>query len=338
MTFRVGLSDDLFDTRGEPSFGRGPLSILDEAAPLLTWERLPPGLKIITPELTRSFDALYLNVPSVAESSFAGAHPPRTRIIARHGVGYDSIDVPALTRLGIVLTNTPLAVKRPVATAALTFMLALAQKLLVKDRLTREGRWAERNDHMGLGLTGRTLGLVGAGSIGREIARIVQPFEMRILAFDPYADASALAAERIQLASLEAVLSEADFVVVACLLTPETRHLIGERELQAMRPTAYLINVARGPIVDEPALIAALRTGAIAGAGLDVFEEEPVAPDNPLLLMPNTIVSPHALCWTDENFGAIARAAMTSIVDMLSGRRPAHVVNPEAYEAAARPG
>lgn len=333
MTFRVGLSDDLFDTRGEPSFGRAPFCILDEAAPLLAWERLPAGLETVTPELTDGFDALYLNVPKVAESSF-GAGPPRTRIIARHGVGYDTIDVAALNRRGIILTNTPLAVRRPVATAALTFMLALAQKLLVKDRLTREGRWAERNDHMGIGLTGRTLGLVGAGSIGREIARVAQPFEMRILATDPYADPHVLAAEGIELAGLHEVLSAADFVVIACLLTPETRHLIGERELREMKPTAYLINVARGPILDEAALVAALRTGTIAGAGLDVFEDEPVAPDNPLLSLPNTIVSPHALCWTDENFGAIARAAMTSIVDALSGRRPVHVVNPECYGAS----
>lgn len=331
MTFRVGLSDDLFDSRGEPSFGREPLTIFQEASGLLSWERLPAGLGTVTPEMTASFDALYVNVPRLDESSFSD-DAPRTRIVARHGVGYDSVDVGALTRRGIALTNTPLAVRRPVATAALTLMLALAQKLLIKDRLTREGRWAQRNDHIGMGLTGRTLGLVGAGSIGREIARVAAPFEMRVLAADPYADHAALAAQGLYLADLARVLSESDFVVIACLLTSETRHLIGSAEFARMKPSAYLINVARGPIVDQRALTDALQRGLIAGAGLDVFEDEPVAPDDPLLAMPNTILSPHALCWTDENFGAIARTAMTSIVDMLSGRRPLHVVAPAALE------
>ena len=178
----------------------------------------------MTPDLTGRYDALYLNTPRVTARSLAAE--PRTRIVARHGVGYDAVDVGALTAAGIILTNTPVAVRRPVATMALTFMLALAQRLLEKDRLTRDGRWNERSDFMGIGLTGRTLGLVGAGGIGRELVRLVQPFGMRVIAADPHVDGSVLGAAGIEPVSLEAVFSEADFVVVACLLTEETRHLV----------------------------------------------------------------------------------------------------------------
>ena len=286
--------------------------------------------------MTARYDALYINTPKVTADVVRGPGI-RTRIVARHGVGFDSVDTEVLNSHGVVLTNTPLAIRRPVAAMALTFMLALGQRLFLKDRLTREGRWNERNDHIGMGLSGRTLGLVGVGGIGQELARVVAPFEMRVIgagreqsrrqaAVAPVQDGHIL---RVDLAT---VLRESDFVVLACPLNESTFHLIGAAELALMKPTAYLINVARGAVVDEPALIAALTTGRIAGAGLDVFETEPVDPANPLLRLDNVIVSPHSLCWTDETFMGIARAAMTSVVDMLSRRRPVHVVNEAVLE------
>ncbi len=326
MTLRVGISCDLLDSAGRFSFGPGPIQVLDARRDLLHWEMLPPG--DVTPVLTGAFDALYINTPLVAASALDGS--ARVKVIARHGVGTDSVAASALTEHGVLLTNTPLAVRRPVATMALTFMLALAQRLMEKDRLTREGRWHERQDYMGMGLTGRVLGLVGAGSIGRELAVLAAPFDMRVIAADPFAGDDVLVAAGIERVGLGALMDEADFVVVACQLTEATRRLIDGAMLGRMKHTAYLINVARGPIVDEAALIERLRTGAIAGAALDVFEQEPVDPANPLLAMRNVIVTPHALCWTDENFDAIARTAMTSIVDTLDRRLPAHVVNPEA--------
>jgi D-3-phosphoglycerate dehydrogenase len=330
MTLRVGISSDLLNSAGQFSFGQQHIAVLDDARHVLSWEMLPDGVKEVTPELSATFDALYINTPAVSARSIAGGG--RLKVVARHGVGYDAVDVAALTRAGILLTNTPLAVRRPVATMALTFMLALAQRLLEKDRLTREGRWHERNDFMGTGLTGRTLGLVGAGGIAREITALVTPFAMRVLAADPYVPDDVMTAAGLEPVSLAAVMEHSDFVVVACLLTEETRHLIDADMIGRMKPSAYLINVARGPIVDEAALIAALEYRRLAGAGLDVFEQEPVDPGNPLLGMPNVVVTPHALCWTDENFGAIARTAMTSIVDALSQRRPQHIVNPEALD------
>jgi D-3-phosphoglycerate dehydrogenase len=203
------------------------------------------------------------------------------RIIARHGVGYDSVDVGAMTRAGILVTNTPNAVRRPVATMAVTFILALAQKLLIKDRLTRAGRWHERTDHMGQGLTGKVLGVIGVGSIGLETLRMIAPFQMTLLAADPYAEQGKLDAVGASLVSLEELLARSDFVLITCLLNAETRYLINAARLAQMKRSAYLINVARGPIVEEAALIAALREGTIAGAGLDVFENEPVDPGNP---------------------------------------------------------
>ncbi|SVD51476.1 uncharacterized protein METZ01_LOCUS404330, partial [marine metagenome] len=217
----------------------------------------------------------------------------------------------------------------PVASAALAFLLALAHRLPLKDRLTRDGRWSEKAEHMGIGLRGRTLGLVGFGSIGGEISRLLSPHEMRIVAADPFARAETARDLGVELVSLDDLLASADFVIVCCSLAPETRHLIGNDQLRRMKDSAYLINVARGPIVDQPALTAALREGVIAGAALDVFEQEPVAPDEPLLSFDNVIVAPHALSWTDESFRMMGESAFRGILEVSRGRVPDYVVNPD---------
>jgi D-3-phosphoglycerate dehydrogenase len=214
-----------------------------------------------------------------------------------------------------------------VATIALTFVLALAGKLLRKDRLTRTGRWNERMDHMGMGLTGRTLGVVGAGRIGKELLRMARAFDLKLFAADPYVNEIELGYLGARKVGLDTLLSEADFVVVCCLLNDETRHLIAAREFARMKPTAYFVNVARGPIVDEVALTEALRGHRIAGAALDVFEQEPIAPDNALLAMDEVILTPHSLCWTDECFHNMAATGLKSIVDALAGRVPEFVVD-----------
>ena len=249
--FTVGLTRDLLTSSGDPSFGREALRILD-AEPNITWEIMPESVNELTPAMLSRYDGILVNAPRVSRASF-GNGAVRTRILARHGVGYDSVDVPACTEHGVVLTNQPDGVRRPVAVAALTFIMALSQHLFTKDRLTRAGRWNERTDYMGMGLIGRTLGIVGAGSIGREIMRLAKPFGLRLLAADPYANAEAVAAEGAELTDLATVMRESDFVVVVCLLTPETHHLIGAEQFALMKPTAYFINVARGPIMDEVA-------------------------------------------------------------------------------------
>ena len=327
--FLVGLTRDLLDASGAPTFGREALHVLD-SDPAVRWEFFPESVTEIAPAQLARYDAVYVNTPLVTRATFAeGAG--RTRIIARHGVGYDSVDVAACTDHGVPLTIQPDGVRRPVAVAALTFVMALSQKLFVKDRLTRGGRWAEKTSHMGMGLVGRTLGLVGAGNIGREIMRLARPFGLNVLAADPNVDEAAVAAEGGRLVDLETVLRESDFVVVVCLLTPQTHHLIGAAQLSLMKPSAYLINVARGPIVDEVALTETLRQHRIAGAGLDVFDREPVDPANPLLAMEHVIVTPHALCWTDECFRGIAESGLSSLIAALHGRRPRNVVNPAVF-------
>ena len=326
--FRVGVSSDILNSQGEPAFGREPLQALD-AAPGLEWDWLPKGIREITAEHAAAYDALYVNSPRVPAAAVARADL-RLKLVSRHGVGYDSVDVASMSRAGVLVANTPNAVPRPVATIALTFILALAHRLFAKDKLTREARWPERLDHMGLGLTGRTLGVVGAGRIGKELLRMARVFDLKLLAADPYAEELELAyigARKVPLAQL---MAESDFVAVTCLLNEETRHLIDAAALAQMQPHAYLVNVARGPIVDEAALYEALAARRIAGAGLDVFEEEPTPASNPILKLDNVILAPHSLCWTDELFDNIARTAIGAIVDTHAGRRPRFVVNADA--------
>jgi phosphoglycerate dehydrogenase-like enzyme len=269
-------------------------------------------------------------MPRVTAATLDGCR--RLRLIARFGVGYDSIDVPACTRNNVLLTITPDGVKRPVAVSAMALLLALSHKLLIKDRLTREGRWNDKLNHMGVGLTGRTLGLIGLGNIGREVFRLVAPLEMKHVAFDPYTSVDVAQGLGAELLSLDDLLRQADFVVVTCALTPETHHLLNAERLALLKSSSFLINVARGPIIDQAALTKVLLERRIAGAGLDVFEKEPIDADDPLLALDNVIVSPHGICWTDEIFRGNGRSACRSILDVAAGRVPAYVVNRDVID------
>lgn len=329
--FRVGVTRDFLLPDGTLGFGDIGLSLLDEAEGV-EWEFLAEKTAELRPDQVADFDGLLCLGPRVTQATLAGhAGAGRLRVIARFGVGYDSIDVPACTEAGVLLTITPDGVRRPVAAAALTFILALAHRLPEKDRLTREGRWAEKLRFMGMGLTGRTLGIIGFGNTGRDLCGLARALDMRVLTADPYQEPGAAARLGACLVDLDTLMSDADFVSVCCALTESTRGLVDARALGRMKPTAYLVNVARGPIVNQRALTEALASGRIAGAGLDVFEEEPVSPDDPLLKLENVILAPHALCWTDECFGGNGRSAIRSLLDVAAGRRPEHVVNPEAF-------
>lgn len=311
---------------GRVTFGDIGLSILDRC-PGLTWGFLAENTPELGPEQVRDYDALLVLGPRVTATTLEGSD--RLAIVARFGVGYDSVDVEACTRNGVLLTITPEGVRRPVAVAAMTLILALAHKLLIKDRLTREARWSEKLNHMGMGLTGRTLGVIGLGNIGRELCALARPFGMRLVGFDPYLAPDAAAASGATLMPLEALLADADFVCVCCALTGETCHLLNAERIALMKPSAYVVNVARGPIIDQAALTEALAAGAIQGAGLDVFEIEPVDPADPILKLDNVILAPHALCWTDECFRGNGVSACQSICEVAAGRVPAPVVNRE---------
>jgi D-3-phosphoglycerate dehydrogenase len=322
--FRIGVTRDFLKPDGSIGFGDIGLSLLDGDR-RVQWEFLPENEPILRPQTIAPYDGLLVLGPKVTNASLEGAD--RLAVVARFGVGYDNVDVDACTRHGVMLTITPDGVRRPVAVAVMTFLLALSHKLLIKDRLTRAGRWAEKLDHMGMGVTGRTLGIVGLGNIGREVLHLAKPFDLRSMAFDPHIPAYSARGLNVELTSLEDLLKRSDYVAICCALTPETRHLINEPRLRLMKPTSYLINVARGPVVDQQVLTRALSERWIQGAGLDVFEDEPIDPADPLLALDNVILAPHAICWTDECFLNNGRSACQSLLDVAGGRVPKNVVN-----------
>jgi phosphoglycerate dehydrogenase-like enzyme len=253
----------------------------------------------------------------------------RLKLIARFGVGYDTVDVPACTENGVILAITPDGVRRPVAMSALTFVLMLAQKVMTKDRLTRDGRWHERMNHFGTGLSGRVLGSLGVGNIGAELFRLAAAFGMKHIACDPYVTQESVAPLGVRLVDMETLFRESDFLCVNCPLNDETRKLVGSCQFALMKPTAYFVNTARGPIVDEKALYEALKANRIAGAAIDVFEQEPVSPDNPLLKLDNIIVTPHHICLTDECIDTVAASVFGACRDLAKARVPRYVVNQE---------
>jgi D-3-phosphoglycerate dehydrogenase len=317
------LTRDFLNADGSIGFGDIGLDLLDQA-PNIRWEFLPESAPILQPSIVSDYDGLLLLAPKVTSMTMAGA--PRLSVIARFGVGYDNVDVNACSEAGVMLTITPDGVRRPVAVSAITFLLALSHKLLIKDRLTREGRWSEKLNYMGQGVRGRTLGVIGVGNIGREIFQLAAPLEMRHVGYDPFLKTPVPGVEMV---SLEALLQDADYIIVCCALTAETHHLLNADRLRLLKASAYVINVARGPIIDQGALTTALIKGQIAGAGLDVFDVEPISPNDPLLKLDNVILAPHAICWTDECFFGIGRSACQSLIDVSEGRTPSNVVNRE---------
>lgn len=253
---------------------------------------------------------------------------PGLKVVGRHGIGLDNIDVPAATERGIHVVNTPLAPVEAVAEYVAMGMVAVSRKAAQADRAARNGDWAFRNRHHGPQLLGKTLGIVGFGRIGRRIAEICGPgFGMHVLYTDavaaPAEEEARLKARRVALPEL---IENADFLSLNVPLTDGTHHLIGEAELQRMKPTAYLVNCARGPVVDEAALIRALQQGAIAGAVIDVYEQEPVAPANPLLKLDNVLLSPHCSGHTTESAENLSMVA-ADIIRVLKGQKPEFPAN-----------
>jgi phosphoglycerate dehydrogenase-like enzyme len=307
------------------------LGLLD-AEPACEYAFFEENHSPVSPNQIADCDAVLSLTPAWNSETFAdGAE--RLLIVARFGVGFDMCDVAALTENDVLVTITPGATDQPVAGGVLAMMLALSRKLFTKDRLVREGRWHERANHMGTDIAGKTLGIVGFGGAGRRLRQLVAPFEMNVLAYDPFLPESVfteLGVRRTE--TLERLFSESDYVSIHCLLNESTHHLIDRRLFELMKPTAYFINAARGPIVSELDLIDALQSGRIAGAGIDVFEEEPPSPDNPLLKLDNVILAPHAVCWTDECFAAIGASAVRSIISVKRGETPFGLLNPEVLE------
>jgi glyoxylate reductase len=293
----------------------------------------PTEAPLPLPDLTRAVEGCQVVVPM-------GAHPvpasvveaaPGLRMIAVAAAGYNLIDVAAATRRGILVTNTPGVLTETVADMAWALMLGVARRIPEGDRFVRSGGWKGVYWSLMLGadVHGRTLGIVGLGRIGKAIARRATGFGMRVLYHnrkpDPEADGLGVAYR-----PKADLLRESDFVVLCLPLTSETRHLIGATEIRLMKPTSYLVNVARGPVVDEGALVAALREGRLAGAGLDVFEDEPALHPG-LLELDNLALTPHIGSASRATRLKMAATAAENVVAAFAGRRPPNLVNPEAW-------
>jgi glyoxylate reductase len=257
---------------------------------------------------------------------------PRLRIIANISVGYDNTDVDAATQRGIVVTNTPGVLSDTTADTTFALILAVARRIVEADRFVRAGKWTTLGgpaSFFGRDVHHATLGIIGLGRIGAEVAHRARGFYMRVIYYDSVRREDLERQYGYQFVDKDTLLREADFVTLHTVLSPETHHMIGAAELAKMKPTAFLINAGRGQLVDERALVAALREGRIAGAGLDVFEKEPTDPDNPLFQMDNVVVLPHIGSATQATREAMADLAFDNVIAFLQGKPPLTPVNPE---------
>ena len=328
--FRVGLTRDFLDENDNLAYKDIGLKLLYDN-PNVEVEFIEEYKSVATAEQVKDYDAVIVLKPHFTKETFEGVE--RLTAIGRFGVGYDSIDVPACTDANVILFITPEGVRYSMAESVVTFMLMLSKRALIKDQLVRSERWDDRSDYMGTCLENRTLGLIGMGNIGRDVVRLLEPFRMKIITFDPYINEEQAGAINVELvSSLDVLLQESDFVSVNCPLNDETRGMISERELHLMKPSAYLINTARGPIVDEPAVIKALQENWITGAALDVFEQEPINPDNPLLELDNVILAPHAIGWTDEMFLGSGTCDCLGVLNIMRGEIPNSTVNKDVLD------
>lgn len=275
-------------------------------------------------------DGVALSLTRFGEAELAAAK--QVRVVARHGVGYDLVDVAALTRKGIPLMVTGSANSPSVAEQALYFMFEFAKRGAAFHTLVRDGRWSARLDEaMPIDLFGKTLLVVGFGRIGTRLTKVCLALGMKVHVYDPYVAGEAiLAAGCVPHRDLDGALAQADFVSIHCPKTPETIGMFDAARLARMKPASYLINTARGGIIDEQALYTALTTGVISGAGLDVLEREPPPADHPLLTLPNVITAPHMAGVTKEAFDRMAIAVVENLLETLAGKpNPDHVVNKE---------
>jgi phosphoglycerate dehydrogenase-like enzyme len=282
--------------------------------------------------LLEGMDAVLVSPDQYSDAVLSSPNAARLKIISRWGVGYDSIDIAAATRLGIVVAYVPGALNETVADYTFALLLAIARRVHEGHISMRGGGW---NMVWGHDVFGKTLGIIGCGRIGLAVARRAVGFNLRLRGFDvgPCPDAQK---HGIELGSLDEVLAQSDFVTLHAALTPQSRGLIGEKELRRMKPTAYLINAGRGALVDEAALVRALHEGWIAGAAVDTFAKEPLPADHPLRQAPNLLLTPHLASFARETGERVSQIAAQAIVDLMNGRRPQLVVNPEVFASPQR--
>ena len=284
-------------------------------------------------ELRPGLDAVIIGK---ADSAFMDRMGPNLKHIAFPGIGVDAIDIPAASKRGILVTNNPNAPTESTAEHAVALLMALAKRVVLGD-LQLRGVKIPRKAFCGTEMLGRTLGVLGYGRIGRRVAEICSlGLKMNVVVYDPIVDIETPTPDGVTLVSnLDAVITEADFLTLHTPLLPETRGLMNESRIRSMKPGSYLINASRGPVVDEAALVRALKDGHLAGAGLDVFDPEPPQPDNPLFKMINVVVTPHIASSTDRGFFRMCTGTVDQILMVLRGEKPPFLVDPEAWPGRA---
>lgn len=311
---------------GGPVAPEGEAMMKAEGVVSLATGPYPAKAEVLELLATHKPDALVVRLVERIDEDILKASPA-LKVVAKHGAGTNDIDVAAATRLGLSVLAATGANAHSVAEHALMLMLALSKDLRRQDTFVRDGGW-EKKSYQGHELRGRTLGLVGIGMIARNLAVMARALGMSVVAFDPYAPEEAFTQGVKREDSLDTLLAGADIVSLHCPLTDATRGLIGARALDLMKPTALLINTARGEVVDEPALVAALTAGRIAGAGLDTFSPEPPAPGNPLWALPNVVVTPHVGGVTEEARREVSLMTVRNVLALLKGEEvhPRHFV------------
>ena len=331
--FKVALSADFLTEERQLIFPDIGLSVL-ESEPVIDYKFVADYRAEYVPEQLAGIDVLISLKPRVTAASLQGIS--QLCAVGRCGVGYDNVDLAACTVHDVAVYITPAGVVRPIASSIVLMVLALSHNLVLKDRMMREGHWVESTRRLGREPRGRVVGTIGLGNIASEAVRLLRNFDVaRFLAFDPYITEARAAELGVESVSLDDLLRQSDYVLVNCPYSAATRHLIGGREIGLMKPTAVLINTARGAIIDQEALIRALQARIIAGAALDVFEKEPLETDSPLLQMENVILTSHSVGWTEELFRDMGRIDCEGAVAISQGKAPASVVNKEVLE---RPG
>jgi D-3-phosphoglycerate dehydrogenase / 2-oxoglutarate reductase len=270
-------------------------------------------------------------VSNVPVTTDVMAAMPECRAIATASIGFDHIDLAAATARGIAVANVPDFCAREVANHTVGLLLACARKIVRLNNSLQEGRWDRTIFQPMPSIYGETLGLISFGRIARQVALRARGFELSVLAYDPYVDAATASEFGVELVPLDELLRRSDYVSVHAPRTPATHHLLSSREFALMKPTAMIFNTGRGGVIDEPALAQALRAGDIAGAGIDVFEQEPILADNPLLGMENVVVTPHAGGYSEESIRTVRRRAAEEVARILRGERPHNLVNSDLY-------
>jgi glyoxylate reductase len=315
-------------TRVIPEAG---LELLRQHASVRLWEdELPPSPDELQTLLDGCDGALTLLTDTIDGAVLD--RNPSLRVISNLAVGYDNIDVDAATERGVLVCNTPDVLTNATADATWSLLLAAARRIPESMAYVREGRWQTWGPLLLLGqeVSGATIGIVGLGRIGKEVAKRARGFDMRVLAYDPYEDSAFAEEYGVTYVPLDQLLAESDYVTLHVALTPESRHLIGTKQLQRMKPTAILVNASRGPVVDTDALVEALREGSILATALDVTDPEPLPADHPLANMPNCIVVPHTASATVQTRDRMAVLAAQNLLAGLKGERPPAAVNADA--------